>query len=744
MRELTDLNKSLKFRIGDFKALRQLNAFIKEQDSLKKSLNALKSGLSPNSKQTLADKKLAADLQARIKELQGKTDGMDKELKGANKILDSLKRGAFKEINPKWGASLNIWLTVANLGVTTFLIKKNEEIQEYNIETQRIQEAGLADTFTRTINNSIQIKNIRESIKNFDVKINDVKEEILKTEVNANFLKRQINDITYEVRQGRKIVEQKAEAARKLANDALYEVRQGRQILEQKITTQVEALKSQINTINSQFRTTLDNVVNGFQRNISTTIDGFRQQLQTTKTRQEAIDREIASINQRLRGSNQNDNNSIASQAAKIVFGQVDPRIKTIEQNVYGNTIRINTFGDSLVGLGGRIKFIGDKVEILEKTPVKFPPQKNYDPQIDQINARLREQEKVNAEALPKLDSILNLLPLIPARAAGLIKPEIPTLPQIETSTGNAICRSLNGGCMGKGLKDTADNIKDAAKNGNDNLLNKINLLLNGIDLSLLGVINAKLGAQLPGGIAGKLGRISDWLQLDKVLAVLTFAATVHNAVQLSNDIGVTLGTALSNVLSVVGIKNDDGNPIDIGSIINSSVENMVKGIIGAENYATFSTAWAKANRIYQSTTNVINNFTNIGHTIVNGLEVVGGQNGKIGNALRIWGVVGEKAYSWFNPQPNYHSRMFNFFEKAQQGASTIQQVTQVPIDITNAITEFNNSTTELVKAVQQEPNTKDGENVDDAKKVKESQQVAKTSSIGTSVALDDLFNANN
>ncbi|MBN4003016.1 hypothetical protein [Nostoc sp. LPT] len=42
---------------------------------------------------------------------------------------------------------------------------------------------------------------------------------------------------------------------------------------------------------------------------------------------------------------------------------------------------------------------------------------------IIKIDTRVKEQEKVNSEAIPKLDQILGILPLIPARAADAIKP---------------------------------------------------------------------------------------------------------------------------------------------------------------------------------------------------------------------------------------------------------------------------------------------------------------------------------
>ncbi|WP_414546595.1 hypothetical protein, partial [Nostoc sp. CCY0012] len=180
------------------------------------------------------------------------------------------------------------------------------------------------------------------------------------------------------------------------------------------------------------------------------------------------------------------------------------------------------------------------------------------------------------------------------------------------------------------------------------------------------------------------------------------FAATVHNAVQLSNDIGQTLGQAIGNVLTLIGIKDDKNQPLNVNQIIGNSVENIVKGIVGVENYTNLTENWAKANRIYQATTNVINSFQNLSSTILNALEVTIGRIGKIGNALRASGEVLENAYTWMNPQPKIN-RVTQTLETLSAGASTIQMVTQAPLDVIQATTEMTNANTEFIKALKED-----------------------------------------
>ncbi|MDZ8090183.1 MAG: hypothetical protein RMY16_32210, partial [Nostoc sp. DedQUE12b] len=278
-----------------------------------------------------------------------------------------------------------------------------------------------------------------------------------------------------------------------------------------------------------------------------------------------------------------------------------------------------------------------------------------------------------------------------------------PTIPQIETAAATGTCRTTQpGGCMNKALKDNAADITNNSNTNSANILDAVNTGLNGALLTGQQTILSRLGDQLPGGIGGKLSRFADWMHLDRVLNVMILGATIHNALMLSNDIGQTFVGIINNVLQLIGLKKEDGSTFDIGSVISSSIENLIKETIGAENYTNLTTAWAKANHIYQASTNILNSFQSLTSTVFSGLELVAGQTGKIGNPLRASGEVLESAYQWMNPQPKIN-RVTNFLERLQNGASTIQQVTQVPLDTINAITELQTANTEFFKATKED-----------------------------------------
>jgi hypothetical protein len=147
--------------------------------------------------------------------------------------------------------------------------------------------------------------------------------------------------------------------------------------------------------------------------------------------------------------------------------------------------------------------------------------------------------------------------------------------------------------------------------------------------MSKLNRIDNKLGPQMTGGISGflqgfkaKVDGFIKWSHLDRILNVLTFITVLHNAFMLSNQLGQTLFSAISNGLSAIGIEDDEGNPLDIGSIVSGGVESVITQIIGAENYAQMSAEWKKANRIYQAATNLLWAFQSIGYSILESLEI--------------------------------------------------------------------------------------------------------------------------
>ncbi|MHC5731956.1 MAG: hypothetical protein ACYTXY_49390, partial [Nostoc sp.] len=98
---------------------------------------------------------------------------------------------------------------------------------------------------------------------------------------------------------------------------------------------------------------------------------------------------------------------------------------------------------------------------------------------------------------------------------------------------------------------------------------------------------------------------------VEKALALLTFAATVHNGLMLSNNLGQTLGTIIDQCVSLILPKGINGQPISISHVLGNATTDLIKNAIGAKNYAKISEEWAIANRIYQAGSNVFNQVGN-------------------------------------------------------------------------------------------------------------------------------------
>lgn len=808
--EATALWRAINFRAGDFKALRGLSADLKQLSSIRTGARAATNPISA------AYKKLEFDI--------GKSS---KKISVAEKTLDQIKRGAFKEINPKWGAALNVLLNVAMAGVTILSIKSNEAIQAINLANGKRSEADLQDAFTRGINNSIQIRGQQKQLEALKQGEQRVRDRVYAVEKEQIKQRKSINDITYEVRQGRKIVENK-------------------------LSTEISKANTRIKELTDKFQKALGNTTNNAQNTIQATIQKLQQQVtelqkasnkpsntnanqevRQLQTKVDTLTKTVEVIPRNIERLNQSNNNTIA----KVVNAAFTPIQQA--QRKWGVTItpaQVNyptitystggivvptlatvtpaqvTFGQfSSSDLGQQARVLAqdeaEKVEIqvnavngrlstgfeliaqaravadaaLREAKIKGVPintieienrikqqELTFNTKLNNVNTeidnRIRQQEsklntglnnvntkignieRVNERSERKLDQILPTIsqilptiagiPLIAARAtADVIRPDIPTISGIEAATGRAMCNNLKTGCGKAAIDDAVGNVTNNVNQHNTNntgsILDAINTGANAALLQGQQTILARLGDQLPGGLSGKLQRFSKWLHLDRALNMMIWATTIHNALMLSSDIGQTLLGAISNVLQLFGLRDSEGQAFDLGSIISSSIENLIKGIIGADNYTQLRETWAKANRIYQATINIFNSVQGLLSTILNALEITAGRVGKIGNALRRSGEVLDNAYGWMNPQPKFN-RVTQFLETLQNGASTIQMVTQAPLDVINAVTETTNASTEFVNALKEDgnPNNK-GTNDQEPEQLKAEIATSKLVSVG-------------
>jgi hypothetical protein len=316
----------------------------------------------------------------------------------------------------------------------------------------------------------------------------------------------------------------------------------------------------------------------------------------------------------------------------------------------------------------------------------------------------------VDNESKSLLGEIYSKISAIPPLI--IAKPDPLTFEQTAQAAQTGVCRTTQpGGCINKALGDASNGVNANSNANTDRLLNAFSAGSNAAQMGLLNTINTKLGAQVPGGLGGlltnfstKFDEFAKWTHMDRVLNVLIWWQTLHNAYMLSNNLGQTLTSAVSNVLAAIGIKDPQGNPLQIDEIIGKTLDNAAKTALGESTWGGIKAEWKRYNRIYQAAANIVNSIQSIGWSILSALEVVGSWVAWIGNALRKWGEVGEKAFGWMNPMPNFHNRFFTALEKTENFVSQIDSVASETLSIQDTVKQLGTQKDDLTKALSQSP----------------------------------------
>ena len=222
---------------------------------------------------------------------------------------------------------------------------------------------------------------------------------------------------------------------------------------------------------------------------------------------------------------------------------------------------------------------------------------------------------------------------------------------------------------------DRANNNLANVQEQNNQILQQLNLLGQGADLSLLTVINSKLGPQVPGGISGFLGTMNEFIRkaweftkVDKALNALNTLLLLHNAAMLSRSLAQSLGELATQAISIFGVKDAEGNPIDVNEIVGGSITNIAKSVLGETLFTQVTESWAKANNILSSATQIVWTVRSLFDSSREITEWIAEHTGKIGNALKKWRVVGEDAYNWLPEKVTAQSRWEQRVNKFREG----------------------------------------------------------------------------
>lgn len=301
-----------------------------------------------------------------------------------------------------------------------------------------------------------------------------------------------------------------------------------------------------------------------------------------------------------------------------------------------------------------------------------------------------------SSAAAPSVPPIPALIPTpeTPTSARPQPSPNQQQPPAPPPTSPQSPCAS--GGCGSAIRQDVARN-RQNMQDAYDRLNAQLNALQiaqnaagNSAILNRLNQIDAKLGAQIPdGGLSGYLQKFRDFTtkvwrasQIDRAINAITLLVTLHNAALLSSSLAQTLGELTSTALDAFGIRDEENNPLDINQILTGTMENLFRGVLGDDLYDNVSERWAKANRIVRSASNILWSVRGIMDSSQEVMEWTAENTGKIGNALKRWGVVGNRAYPWMaekvRAQDLYRRKLQGFMEGAEgleDAASSLQGV---------------------------------------------------------------------
>lgn len=225
--------------------------------------------------------------------------------------------------------------------------------------------------------------------------------------------------------------------------------------------------------------------------------------------------------------------------------------------------------------------------------------------------------------------------------------------------------------------------------------------------MSKLDTIDTKLGKQIPGGgISGFLDNMFNFakktwnfLQVDRVLNVLTWIGVLHNAFMLSNALGQSLFAMVSLVLDAFGIEDADGNAFDVGSVVSGWTESFFNNLLGEETVDSIQANWAKWNRIYQAASNLLYSIQSMFYSMAEILEVISNYVGRIGNALMKSGTILQNSFNWMNTNANFtDNRFFKFLQRTQDGVEIVEQIFSEVVSIQETAVEFQQQTEQFDK----------------------------------------------
>ena len=189
----------------------------------------------------------------------------------------------------------------------------------------------------------------------------------------------------------------------------------------------------------------------------------------------------------------------------------------------------------------------------------------------------------------------------------------------------------------------------------------------------------------------------------------------------LSQNAAQSIGDVASNALSLFGIKDGEGNAIDVNAAIGGAIKDKLVSIFGAANLDAASAAWLKLNRIHQAVSMTVYSIQGTKNALLEADEITGGHIAKVGNALQEQGIIEEDTYDWMNPEPDYQQPFKGILGKIdaiEEMSDRVSSVVSTGLEIKENTTEIVTNSQTLIDATTDFVSTK---NADETAKQSES-----------------------
>ncbi|MBE9213715.1 hypothetical protein IQ247_13745 [Plectonema cf. radiosum LEGE 06105] len=576
--------------------------------------------------------------------------------------------------------AISIGLSLASVGLSLLTINQIGTLQEVEFKKDRFIQKDVGDAFQRGIENVFKIRRLRADFDNFVKQFKDQKDKLF-AEAGAS---------QASATKAREL----AEAAKKQSNDALYETRAGRQKLAGEINGLFNSVTSLTNNVASQNSELIKRTEEA--RKLGNDALYEVRQSRGILDRAYELARNAATTKAKPGPAGAPGKDGLPGRDGKPGLAGAPGK-----DGLPGRDGKPGLAGapgkDGLPGRDGKPGLAG--------APGKdgLPGRDGKDGK----DAKDMNQDQYNA-IIAKITAIPPLIARVPSQTVQQM-PKPLTGQQIEAAANAGVCRSTApGGCMSNALGSAANTINQNTNNWGKNLLDKFNAGANAAQLALLQKIDLKMGAQVTGGLSAAVGKnlerinkFAEWLKIDRVMNILVWVNTTHNAMMLSTNLGSTLFSTIDNVANIF-FKDIDGVDIDTGKAVSTFFDNMAKKLFGVKQWENTKATFNKYNRIYQSMQNALNNITSMFNSVYGAFDVIGDRVSRIGNALRWFGVLSEKAFGWMNEDNNFSNPIITRITNITEAADAIEQVSSEVLEVSDNAKELIKNTQEIKKGIKE------------------------------------------